>query len=172
MSVSSEIREIVSVMPGITAREIYELMPHATNSNTSSTLHNLKVKGVLTTGTKVLDTKKGPRKFTTYSLNTDLNSAPPVPKRKLNKPTEAGLAAQVEQLKATVRELEAWKQSAISRFPDLDVDPIVLKARKLVADEVHAGGDTLLANHIIEGKKDDTMLVKVAIKALEEAGYE
>jgi hypothetical protein len=74
----------------------------------------------------------------------------------------------MKELRRQLAELEAWKEAAMSRFPDLAVSPIVLKARKLVADEVRAGGDMLLANQIVEGKKDETLLVKVAIKALEE----
>ena len=166
---TEEVIEIVEAMPGVTAREIYELCPHRKESSLSSTLFNLKNRGILKTSSKTLPTKIGPREFTTYFINTDPNPVPPAPRRKQKQPTDAGYKAQIEELKDKIAELEAWKQAAMSRFPDLAVSPIVLKARRLVADEVRAGGDTLLANQIIEGRKDDTMLVKVTIKALEEA---
>jgi hypothetical protein len=74
----------------------------------------------------------------------------------------------LEQAQAEIEELRAWKEAAMSRFPDLAVSAVVIKARKIVADEVRAGGDTLLANQIVSGLKDSTLMVRVALKALED----
>jgi hypothetical protein len=165
--ITKEVLEVVRTLPGITAREVYTFMPHVPKGTVSSILHSLKIKGtVIEEGTKTLDTASGPRPFAAYMVSDS-----PVPlgkKRKLKQPTDDGLREQMKELRRQLVELEAWKEAAMSRFPDLAVSPIVLKARKLVADEVRAGGDMLLANQIVEGKKDETLLVKVAIKALEE----
>jgi hypothetical protein len=167
-AVYEEVLNLARELPGITTRELTTFMPHVSPSVVSTTVHYLKTRGVLVKdGAKQVDTKQGPREFPTYKVSD--NPVPAAKKCKLKKPTEAGLQARLDEAHRLIAELQAWKESAMSRFPDLAVSPLVLKARKLVADEVRAGGDLILANHIVEGKKDETLLVKVAIKALEEA---
>lgn len=163
-----EILAVVKELPGITAREIYEFMPHVPKGTVSSAIHGLKVQGYFTFGTKVLPTRKGDREFTTFTLspNPDPKYAPVIKKRKT--PTESGVNAQLEQIKAELAELKAWKDMAIARYPDLLVDSTVLKARKIVAAELKAAGDCNLAEQVLAGKKDETMLVKVTARALEE----
>lgn len=168
MSITKEITDVIRELPGITTRELYDYLPHVSKKTITSVVFTQKAKGVIReAGKKQFDTAKGPHSFATYEINP--TGTPSAKKRRLKAPTEAGYAAQLEELRAKVRELEAWKVSALERCPDLAVPDVVLKARKLVADEVRACGDTLLADQIIAGKKDETLLVKVAIKALEEA---
>jgi hypothetical protein len=128
----------------------------------------LKNKGVIEeSGKKVVTMKNGvPKYVPTYALSS--NPTPNVVKMKRKAPTEAALHMQIKQLNAQIAELEAWKRDAIARYPDLAVDPVVLKARKLVAEEVRAGGDHTLADQIARGVKDETLMMRVTIKALEE----
>lgn len=165
----NEILEIVRVMPGLTAKEIAELMPHCNASTIASVIHGLKISGALkVTGKKEIMRSNGwPTKAETFELSND--PTPNVVRMKQREPTEAGLHMQVKELKAKVAELEGWQRDAIARYPDLAVDPVVLTARKLVAAEVRAGGDNNLADHVLAGHKDDTLMVRVAVKALEAA---
>jgi hypothetical protein len=165
---TNDIIALVTELPGITAKEIMDFMPHMSSAAVSSCLHSLKNKGTITlSGKKRMSTKVGPRAVPAYKIG-DGTPAPRPKKMKLKSPTEAGLNAQLEALKQKVAELEAWKVNAMARCPELSVPPIVLKARELVAAELRAHADHTLADAVAAGKKDDTMLVRVTIKALEE----
>lgn len=160
------ILEVVRELPDITSRELYTFVPDVPKGTVSSIVHHLKAKGVLVeSGDKFLPTLKGDRAFPTYRVSD--NPTPPVPKLKNNKPTDAALKMVIEELRNQISELEAWKKNALERHPDLAVDPVVLKAREIVAAELRASGDNTLADLVVSGAKDNTMLVKVTAKALE-----
>lgn len=59
-------------------------------------------------------------------------------------------------------ELRAWKADAIARYPDLGVKPVVLEARKIVADVF--GKEKRDA--IMRGEHDAGPAMKVAVSAL------
>ena len=164
----AEVLEIIREMPGLTSMEILQLMPHKSRASVTSMVFWLKGKGVIKEGTKKPVTMRNgkTKSVPTYVLSD--NPAPNVVKMKRKAPTEAALHMQIKQLNAQISELEAWKRGAISRYPDLAVDPTVLKARKLVAEEVRAGGDHMLADQIARGLKEETLMMRVTIKALEE----
>lgn len=164
----AEVLEIIREMPGVTSMEIASLMPHRSRAAITSMVFWLKNKGVIEeSGKKVAPMKNGVSKYVpTYVLSS--NPTPNIVKMKRKAPTEAALHMQIKQLLAQIAELEAWKRDAISRYPDLAVDPTVLKARKLVSEEVRAGGDHTLADQIARGLKDETLMMRVTIKALEE----
>jgi hypothetical protein len=165
---NEDILEIIRELPSITAREIYTFVPHIPKGTVSAALHNLKMQGIVVeTGRKSLPTAKGERAFVTYAVSDSPAPTPLVRKLKNNKPTDAALQMQIEELRRQVSELEAWKKNALERYPDLGVDPLTLKARQIVAAEVRASGDKHLADLVLSGAKDDTMLVKVTAKALE-----
>lgn len=154
-------------MPGLTSTEVAALMPHANKATVASMVFILKKAGYIKESGKKLESRRNgnPMSIPVYSISD--NPAPNVVKMKRTAPTEQALHVQIKELNATISELVAWKTNAIARYPDLAVDPVVLKARKLVAEEVRAGGDNHLANEIIAGHKDSTLMVRVAIKALE-----
>ncbi len=164
----AEVLEIIREMPGVTSTEIISLMPHRSKAAITSMVFWLKNKGIIeASGKKAFTAKNGDTKHApTYTLSS--NPTPNIVKMKRKAPTEAALHMQIKQLVNTITELEAWKRDAISRYPDLAVDPTVLKARKLVAEEVRAGGDHTLADQIARGLKDETLMMRVTIKALEE----
>lgn len=102
-----------------------------------------------------------------YVLNE--TPVPPPPKRAVKEPTEAALHFQIEGLQKQIADLQAWKQIAIARYPDLAVSELVLRARKLVAAELRESGDPALAEQIMTGSKDSTALMRVTLRALEES---
>lgn len=165
---NNEILEIIRLMPGLTSTEIAELMPHVKKTTIAPAVHMLKNLGAIKTeGHKLITCANGkPKPVPTYVLSNEPTSN--VVKMKQREPTEVGLRAQLESLKVKVSELEAWKADAIARYPDLAVDPVVLKARKLVASELRTSGDTNLASEVEAGRKDSTLMMRVTIKALEE----
>lgn len=164
-----EVLEIIREMPGLTTNEIYGLMPHTSRAAVNSMITFLTARGdIVRTEGKVETGPKGmARRNPTYAVSS--NPAPKAVPHKTKEPSTAALHATIKQLHDTIAELEQWKQVAIARYPDLAVPPVVIRARKLVATEVRAGGDNALADQIIAGAKDATLMVRVAIKALEES---
>lgn len=164
-----EVLEVIKAMPGCTTSEIVELMPHASHSAVCCMVHNLKREGRIREGDKKSFVKKngaGGKLGTYFFVDGPAAPAPRVMKR--NTPTASGYEVRLAEKDEKIRELEAWKDAAIKRYPDLAVPPVTLKARKIVADELRAGGDPVLADQVMKGFKDNTLMVRVTIKALEE----
>lgn len=168
-STKAEVLEIIKAVPDVLGREVLELMPHATPSQVYCTLNALKRSGVIIeSGKKSVSKSDG---FTTKAHTYRFVEGTPTPQPRVMKrkvPTAAGYDARITELLEKLHTLEEWKADAIKRHPDLAVPPIVIKARKIVADEVRAGGDTLLASQIMAGNKDTTLMMRVTLKALEE----
>lgn len=163
-----DILRIVKEMPGLTSSEIIELMPHVSRSTTYSTISRLYNLGVLYPIAKQKVQRSNGTSIMANCYAVSDNPTPLPKKMKMQKPSAAGYEARIEEFKAKIAELEEWKKAAIERFPDLAVPSTVIRARALVAEEVAAGGDTLLADQIRKGLKDATLMVRVAIRALEE----
>ena len=164
----AEVLEIIRTIPEVTSSEIRELMPHVTVGAVTSMVHWLKKRGDIENGTTKSKLKSDGvwLKVPTYKVSD-------TPKRKahtfkLKAPTLVAVSATVEELNEKVANLEAWKAEAIRKYPELAVAPVVLRARKLVAEELRASGDHALAKHVMDGAKDESMLIRVAAKALEE----
>jgi len=181
----AEITAIIRDLPGVTSRQIAEFLPNSNRSSIVSALNSLTTDGVVVVSGKSeapATSARGPRSFTLYhyslaSQNQGTDTVTEPIYRRPSKPTTAPvtdvthdeLRARIRTLEATVSELELWKKEAVARYPDLTVDPVVLKARRLVAEEVRASGDHTLADRILAGAKDDGLMVRVTIKALEAA---
>lgn len=164
-----EVLEIVREMPGLTTNEIHALMPHTSRAALNSMVTYLTARGDIlrTEGKQEMGPKGIARRNPTYAISS--NPTPKAVKHKVKEPSTTALHATIKELHDKIADLEAWKQAAIARYPVLGVPPIVARARKLVAAEVRAGGDNALADQIIAGAKDATLMVRVAIKALEES---
>jgi hypothetical protein len=161
------ILSVLTDFPGATTREIVDLLGNIKLDVATQLVHQLYTKGyIVQNGTKpYVGTNGKAYKAKTYAVS----DTPGVPKAKKPANKDTTDSDVMATLKARVLELESWKFDAIVRHPDLAADPIVLKARKLVADEVRASGDGILADRISMGSKDDGLLMRVTIKALEEA---
>lgn len=70
---------------------------------------------------------------------------------------------------AEVKELRKWKADAIARFPELAVDPIVLRARNRVASILREEGNIEKALMVEKGLLDDGELMRVVISVMKEA---
>lgn len=163
-----EVLEVIREMPGLTTNEIHALMPHISRAAVNSMITFLTARGdiVRTEGKVEVGPKGVSRRNPTYAISSD--PMPKAVKHKVKEPSTAALHVTIKELHDKIVDLEAWKQAAISRYPDLAVPPVVLRARKIVAAEVRAGGDHTLADQIMAGTKDSTLMVRVTIKALEE----
>jgi len=78
------------------------------------------------------------------------------------------------ELQAKVDELYAWKQAAIAKYPDLGVSPVLMQARKIVADLYRKQpnaieGNINFAKRIENGEYDHLIEVESAVAALEAA---
>lgn len=74
-------------------------------------------------------------------------------------------AQETKRLQARIHHLEQWRDAAIARYPDLDVDPALLaKARQIVmrASDI----TTALADDILAGEWDHTPIMKATLEAL------
>jgi hypothetical protein len=167
MSVKSEVLEIVQELPGVIGKQIVELMSHANRGTIYAELNNLIATGqIVAEPVEKPDWKwgDGPRRVRAYRINP--NPTPVAPPRKLKAPTETGLAAQLEDLKARIRELEEWQADALERHPDLAVKPIVLRAREIVAAVFK--DDPTKAQQAHRGGMDTTPIMRATLTALEE----
>lgn len=163
-----QITEVLTAMPDLTSAEISALLPELSVPVLHTTISYMRRQGIVVASGKKQIIKSDGVPYTANSYSISDNPVPLSPKMKLKKPTPAGYEARIEELNQKIEELEQWKAAAIDRFPDLAVPPLMVRARKIAADEVRAGGDTLLANQIMSGLKDSTLMVRVALKALEE----
>ena len=81
----------------------------------------------------------------------------------------ATLEHRLTMLEQEVAELEAWKAAAITAHPDLvPVDPLLMKAREICAEEALAIGSHEAAEAYRKGAYDNRMMLKIALKSLQE----
>lgn len=163
MTIQSEVEEVVRTMGRVTALDVIQLMPHCSRQQVYARLNALEAQGKITS-MKIPDPKDDRRKVNRYSYGGDPNAKP----RKVKRATPRAMAFNEAELRQKIAELEAWKVDAIARFPELAVDPDVMKARKIVHKMLLESGDRTLAGHVIAGDKDETMLVRAVVAALGE----
>ena len=72
----------------------------------------------------------------------------------------------IKTLEAEVTALEQWREAALLRYPDLDVDPLLLEARALLAAEADEQNCKPASNAYINGNRDHTIAVQALVKAL------
>ena len=75
----------------------------------------------------------------------------------------------VEHLQAEIAQLRQWKAEAILKYPDLGVEPVVIKARSIIADILRKKGDAAGANATLRGFRDNTTLIEAVVAAMEAA---
>jgi hypothetical protein len=72
----------------------------------------------------------------------------------------------VKTLEEEVKTLQLWKEAALLRYPDLDVDPLLLEVRALLAAEAEEHGVKTVADAYINGQRDNSFAVRALVKAL------
>ena len=71
------------------------------------------------------------------------------------------------ELQEKVDELYAWKLQAVAKYPDLQpLDPLLLKAREIVAKTCRERNSEQEANEVEAGEHDNKDLIEVAMAAL------
>lgn len=84
------------------------------------------------------------------------------------KPAEAG--TELETLKARLAELEKWREETLTSHPELapkpPVEPIVLKAREIVARINREEGHTTFADGALAGDHDMDIEMLIALACL------
>jgi hypothetical protein len=59
-----------------------------------------------------------------------------------------------------------WIEAALLRYPDLDVNPLLLEARALLAAEAVEEGNEIQADDILKGNRDHSFSVRALVKIL------
>lgn len=159
-----EVLEIIREMPGVTLKDIADLLPHRKRNAVSAMLTSLHVDGEVLRKLAPDAINNFGRKPYLYRINPD-----PKPPRIMQRkhPSAAAYEARIAELEAKVQTLSEWKAAAIERFPDLGVDPITAEARRIVATEIEAAGDKALAAAVRAGTKDSTLPMRVTLAALQ-----
>lgn len=166
MTIQQEILDTVSAMPGLTVQELRALMPHITQGSLSGRLSTMTSEGVLRAENAPRKPGHIGRRANLYFIGT---GSPIVRKRRLTIPTPAAVNYQLEDARSKIAELQAWKTAAIERFPDLAVEPTVIRARCLLAKVLRDRGDTSKANDVANGRLDNSVALEAVVAALEAA---
>lgn len=169
----NKVLQTIGMFPNTTTNEIVDLLPEISRISLQSTISRLFKNDVLIKGSPKIEIREGGKPYSARTYIVNPNAVGRLKRATSPKPasvlTDAGLNARIEELKREVQELKAWKNDALERFPELAVPPLLLRARKFAADEARSSGDNQLATSIMCGHKDNTLLVRVALKVLEEA---
>lgn len=70
-----------------------------------------------------------------------------------------------KRLQARIQQLEQWRDAAIARYPDLDVDPALLAKARDIAIRT-SDITTALADDILAGEWDQTPIMRATLEAL------
>jgi hypothetical protein len=169
-----EVFNMLGVHPNSTTKELADLMPHYTIDNISHAVSSMAAKNIVfATGSKREEGPSG--RITThkaYSVKYKKPTkelAPNVnPHVDLLNDLIKTLKAENDALKVENDALEEWKQGALRRYPSLDVDPLVLRAREILAAQAKEDGHTLLIDDLLKGNKDNSVAVRTVVKLLGE----
>lgn len=160
-----EVFNTLGLHPNSTTKELAGLMPHHSIDNISHAISSMAAKNlVFVTGKKREEGPSG--RITTHSAysvkykKADKDAAPqPIPRPEL-------FNSLIETLETEIAVLAQWKEAALLRYPDLEVDPLVLEARALLAAEAEAQGSIMASQAYITGNRDHTVAVQALVKAL------
>lgn len=164
-TIQHEVLEAVRLLKDdATFPKVCELLPERSKGTISSALFALRAAGEIT-AEKILGSHGTAFR---YSINPNPVPARAKPKRRTPQPTSAGWQARLDAAKAQIAELEAWKQQAIARHPDLAVDPRILRARKIVANVLRKHNNDAHALSVERGEKDETPIMWATLEAMED----
>lgn len=161
----SKVYNMLKLHPNSTTKDISILLPKIHIDDVSHSISSM-VKGnvVFVTGKK---REEGP------SGRVTTHNAYSVKYEKVTKDTASQSTPRpelfnslIETLKTENAMLEQWKEAAILRYPDLEIDPLLLEARALLAAEAEAQDSKVAAQAYITGNRDHTVAVQALVKAL------
>lgn len=161
-----QLQYLIKESPGISTKELGEFFPGTSRNGFSAMLSVCYSKGNFRR--EKIRNAQGLRIGYRYWYEP---GAKPISERapKPNpKPSQFAVAVVSEDLKAQVRELEEWKTLALARFPDLAVEPAMLQARKIFAEQYKS--DPHVVRDIMGGAKDTSPAIRAIVAALGMAG--
>jgi hypothetical protein len=168
-TIQAEVFEVMKKNPNKTSRDLHELTPHLTLQNVSAAVNALKTKNmVVITGGKAEASDAG-RVTTHKCYSVDLGKVEkPIPSQPTQErnPNLDLFGQLIKTLEAEVTALEQWREAALLRYPDLDVDPLLLEARALLAAEADEQNCKPASHAYINGNRDHTIAVQALVKAL------
>lgn len=163
----AEVFNMLGMHPNSTTKELAELMPHYTIDNISHAVSSMMAKNIVfATGSKQEEGPSG--RITTHRAYSVKYQKPTKELAPNVSPHVDLLNDLIKALRAERDELEEWKQAAILRYPSLDVDPLVLKARDILAAQAKEDGHVLLMDDLLKGNKDNSVAVRTVVKLLGE----
>lgn len=151
--------------PNSTTKELSALLPHIEIDNISHAVSSMTDKNIVFVTGKKSEVGPSGRTCThrAYSVKYEKKSVCTPPKAA---PQEDLFGQLINTLEAEVIALQQWKEAAILRYPDLDVDPLLLEARALLAAEAAEEGNEIQATDIIKGNRDHSFSVRALVKIL------
>jgi len=161
-------------MPGATGKQLRELLPGVPDGTISARLTEMVRAGELR-AERVPACNGVQAHFRYYPGPVESPDRAALTTRRVidRPPSPPGLAwqATAEQLAEEVRALKEWKAAAIARHPDLAIDPMILKARQIVAAKAleRDAKATHEAELILNGTRDNALVILAVVEALEEA---
>ena len=166
-TIQSEVFEVMKENRNKTSRELRELVPHLTLQHVSAAVNALRTKGLVAITDHKLEASEAgnKKKYRCYSVDlgrVKKDTPPSVPSNA--QPDLFG--SLIKTLEAEVVALQQWREAAILRYPDLDVNPLLLEARALLAAEADEQNCKPAAHAYINGNRDHTIAVQALVKAL------
>ncbi len=162
-----EVFNMLGMHPNSTTKELADLMPHYTIDNISHAVSSMVASNIVfATGSKREEGPSG--RITTHRAYSVKYQKPTKELAPNVNPHVDLLNDLIKALRAERDELEEWKQAAILRYPSLDVDPLLLKARELLAAQAKEDGNDALVADILKGNKDGTIALRAIVKLLGE----
>jgi len=162
-----EVFNMLGLHPNSTTKELAALMPHYTIDNISHAVSSMAAKNIVfATGSKREEGPSG--RITTHKAYSVKYKKPTKELAPNVNPHVDLLNDLIKALRAERDGLEEWKQAAILRYPDLEVDPLLLKARELLAAQAKEDGNDALVADILKGNKDGTIALRTIAKLLGE----
>lgn len=166
-TIQSEVFEAMKTHHNKTSRELHEVLPHLTLQNVSAAVNALRTKGLVAITSHKSETSEAgnAKSYRCYSVDFGKVKKPTPPSAPSN--AQPDLFGQlIETLKAEVDMLQQWREAAILRYPDLDIDPLLLEARALLAAEADEQNCKPASHAYINGNRDHTIAVRALVKSL------
>jgi hypothetical protein len=150
-----------------TSRELHELLPHLTLQNVSAAVNALKFKGLVTITDHKQETSDAGNITTHRCYSVDLGKVKKAPPPNAPSNVQPDLfSSLIKTLEEEVKTLQLWKEAALLRYPDLDVDPLLLEARALLAAEAEEQNSRAASDAYSNGNRDHTIAVRALLKLL------
>lgn len=150
--------------PNSTTKELFALLPHIEIDNISHAVSSMVDKNIVFVTGKKSEAGPSGRVCTHRAYSVKYEKSKDAPAKP---PVQSDLFGElINTLEAEVISLQQWKEAALLRYPDLDVDPLLLEARALLAAEAAEQGIQMTADAFIKGERDHTFAVRALVKLL------